>query len=436
MARTVKDVRLDSRAARERLTPRKKPYYRVIETGKAIGYYRGARGGSWLGRTMVDGRYVEKKLGLADDVRDANEIDVLSFSAAQAAARAWFDQLARETPGARAGPYRLADACDDYLADYIARGGKDVATATGRLNRIKLALGELDVAKLNAQQIKAWHREIATSGALTRSIAIDDSTGKRRVKALDVADDDLMRRRRATANRMLTVLKAALNYAFQLPQSGMASRGKGAWEAVPPLKGADAPKIRYLTDDESVRLINAAPADFRDLLSAALVTGCRYGELCALRARALDATANALRIETSKSGASRSVALTDEGVALFARLAKGKSANDRLLVREDGTPWLASHQLRRMKAVCAAAKIEPAISFHILRHTYGSRLAMRGAPMPVIAAQLGHTGTRMTERHYAHLGPSYVSTVVRELLGTIGLPPSNDNVVAIGATRR
>jgi hypothetical protein len=34
------------------------------------------------------------------------------------------------------------------------------------------------------------------------------------------------------------------------------------------------------------------------------------------------------------------------------------------------------------------AKIEPAATFHILRHTYGSALAMKGVPMGVIAAQV------------------------------------------------
>jgi hypothetical protein len=32
---------------------------------------------------------------------------------------------------------------------------------------------------------------------------------------------------------------------------------------------------------------------------------------------------------------------------------------------------------------------------------------MRGVPMGVIAEQLGHVDTRMTEKHYAHLAPSY-----------------------------
>lgn len=86
MARTIQDVRLDSKAARERLPLRKKPYYRLIENGRHVGYYRGPRGGTWLARLYRDGRYVEEKLAAADDIRDANGLDVLTFSQAQAKA--------------------------------------------------------------------------------------------------------------------------------------------------------------------------------------------------------------------------------------------------------------------------------------------------------------------------------------------------------------
>jgi integrase len=153
--------------------------------------------------------------------------------------------------------------------------------------------------------------------------------------------------------------------------------------------------------------------------------------LCRLLVRDFDKTAATVHIELSKSRKPRNVALTEEGVAHLQRLARGKTGNDLLLTRSDGSPWDASHQIRRMMEACKKAKISPAVSFHILRHTYGSRLAMKGAPMAVIAAQLGHADTRMTERHYAHLGPSYVSDVVRGLLGSIGVPIPDDNAVAI-----
>jgi hypothetical protein len=46
---------------------------------------------------------------------------------------------------------------------------------------------------------------------------------------------------------------------------------------------------------------------------------------------------------------------------------------------------------------------------------------MKGVPLAVIAEQLGHSDTRMTERHYAHLAPSYVGNTVRAAFGTLGL---------------
>ena len=67
------------------------------------------------------------------------------------------------------------------------------------------------------------------------------------------------------------------------------------------------------------------------------------------------------------------------------------------------------------------AKITPAVSFHVLRHTHGSTLAMRGVPMGVIAEQLGHADTRMTEKHYAHLAPSYVADTIRAHFPTLGI---------------
>ncbi|CAA7614644.1 hypothetical protein MTBUT4_190017 [Magnetospirillum sp. UT-4] len=46
---------------------------------------------------------------------------------------------------------------------------------------------------------------------------------------------------------------------------------------------------------------------------------------------------------------------------------------------------------------------------------------MRGTPLVVIAAQLGHSDTRMVEKHYAHLAPSYVAETIRKGFPRLGL---------------
>lgn len=106
-----------------------------------------------------------------------------------------------------------------------------------------------------------------------------------------------------------------------------------------------------------------------------------------------------------------------------------------MFTRSDGDLWNKNHQQRRLADACKRAGIKPAISFHVLRHTHGSTLAMRGVPLPVIARQLGHSDTRMTERHYAHLGPSYVAETIRANFPTLGILDAG-NVASIPARRK
>ena len=326
----------------------------------------------------------------------------------------------------------------DYLADYAARGGKALGTTRQAIEaHILPALGKLPVGRLTRDKLKDWHRALAASPARLRS-------KQGQVRHRDTADDpEALRRRRSSANRVLTILKAALNHARS---EGKVTCPADAWAAVKAFREADKPKVRYLLDDEITRLVNACPPRSRALVTGALLTGCRYGELAAMKAGDFDPQAGTVTIGRSKGGKPRHVALTDEGRTFFEQMVAGKTGAARLFER-DGVirqatreapaetarvAWGKSDQSRFMREACAAAKITPAVSFHELRHTYGSRLAMRGVPMGVIAAQLGHSDTRMTERHYAHLSPSYVAETVRQSFGMLGIVPET----AVTALRR
>jgi integrase len=162
----------------------------------------------------------------------------------------------------------------------------------------------------------------------------------------------------------------------------------------------------------------------------ALLTGARYGELTRLEASDFNREAGVVTVRISKAGKPRRVVLNDEGRRLFESLTVGRAPRDLIFRRADGDGWKASHQQRPLARAAARAKIEPAASFHVLRHTYASGLAMRGAPMGVIAAQLGHADTRMTEKHYAHLAPNYVAETVRAALPVLDAVEA-ENVVSI-----
>jgi integrase len=375
---------------------------------------RGSRGGGRLA-----GGYAEHKIGTSDDLQDSDGVAVLDYGQAQKAARAWWRAELRREEGhdMRTGPYTVADAIADYLKEFEGRGGKSVyETRRAAETHILSALGPALVGKLTARKIEDWHRGLAAKPALARSKRGRKPNHRKADKSADG-----VRKRRATSNRILTVLKAALNHAWK---AGHAT-SDDAWRRVKPFRAVETARVRYLSEAECVRLVNACEPAFRNLIRGAMLTGCRYSELASLCAADFNADAGVLIVRESKAGRPRHVVLTDEGQRLFARLTAGKLGSDPVFVRRDGGVWRKSHQMRPMLDACNRAKIKPAVSFHVLRHTHGSTLAMRGVPMGVIAEQLGHADTRMTEKHYAHLAPSYVADTIRAHFPTLGIAEDN-----------
>ena len=425
MARTIRNPKIDSRSARAKLAQRPEPYWTVISEGCALGYRRGSKGGKWIARFRDDmGRQHYEALGAADDARDPDNLTAFSFTQAQSRARDVFARKAREIAGdfvPTDGPFTVADALTSYLTKYLRRGGK----ASGRIQSaartyILPDLGQLPVAKLTKRRLEEWHHRIANTPARVRT-----RTGDAPRFRLHVVTPEASRRRAATANRVLTILKAALNDAYHEGRIPI----NEAWRRVKPFRKVDSARIRYLTDDETRRLVNACPTDFRALVVGGLMTGCRYGELAALAVEDFSVDSGTLTIRTSKSGRPRHVALSAEGSQFFARQCLGKTPGALLFAKSSGRKWSASDQQRPIAAACVAAKIAP-ITFHGLRHTYASRLAMKSVPLAVIAAQLGHADIRMVEKHYGHLAPNYVADTVRAAFGTLGVIET-DNIVPL-----
>jgi integrase len=418
MPRKSRDERLDTRTARLKLSPRREPYWRNIQEGRALGYRRlaGGKAGTWIARWYepTEGRKYAA-LGPADDMLDADGTDTLTFTQAQDRARAWFIEMQRNA-GRVVDPVTVREAMAAYEADYLARGGKAARDLRRTIEaHIIPPLGDKLVADLSAPAITRWHHKLATAPIRVRTGA---KATKPRGRVVATDDANGLRARRATANRVLTVLKAALSLAYR---EGRVT-SDDAWRRVKPFKGVDAARVRYLSDPECVRLVNACPAALRKIVTAALLTGCRYGELTKIKAADYDPAGMVLHIREAKAGKPRAVPLTDDAARFFATETTGKARATLILTREDGELWGKSHQCRPLRIACTAAKIAPAVSFHILRHTFASRLAMRRVPMSVIAAALGNSET-MCAKHYAHLSPGYVADTIRENAGGMGLVP-------------
>jgi integrase len=280
-------------------------------------------------------------------------------------------------------------------------------------------LGDMPV-KLKKSQL-----EKASEGSFgdARAHAYDRGLAQQ-YRALPTEEEELeeqVRARKATANRIWATLRAALNRAYR--EHGVSDE---AWRRIEPFKGTEKARVRFLEDDEAVRLVNACSENFRQLVTAALLTGCRYSELARLRYEDFQPGSGTIFVRTSKSGKSRHVPLPPEGMALFIQLRHLSRPGRLLLVKANGKPWSKSQQEGPMRAAYEAAKIEKA-NFHSLRHTYASRLIQGGAHLKYVAELLGHRDTTMVELHYGHLAKSDVKRVVCEAFKPLGIV-EGDNV--------
>jgi len=161
-----------------------------------------------------------------------------------------------------------------------------------------------------------------------------------------------------------------------------------------------------------------------------LATGARFSEPANLQVHDFNSDAGTVHVRASKSGKGRHIVLTDEGIRQFEALCAGRVATEWILVKRNGGKWLKSHQTRPMREACVQARITPIASFHTLRHTYASLSIMAGAPLLVIATNLGYSDTRMVEKHYGHLAADYVAREIRKAAPRFD-GPIEPNVVSL-----
>lgn len=431
MGRTVHDANLSTRSARQSLAVQSKPYWRSIHEGLHIGYRKGKRGGKWITRWYNPKlkAYREETLATADDTTDANGETILNWRQAQEQARHRADHLHAEATGGHVGSYTVSHALEDYHRA-IEQEGRN---ATDSRNRTALyitpILGNHPLADLTAQILRKWLADTANHTGYTKAGTA------RKLPVFESPEDesDYRRRRRDSANRILTMLKAALNYAFDNGKT--LSNAAWAGKRVAPFEAVSKERVQYLQLDEMNRLINAAAPGFRELVQGALYTGARYGDLAAMDIGDFNADAHMVMSGNSKGGKPHPVYLSASGVKFFWRITQGHPRRAPMLPHPDGGRWGKSKQARPMKAALDAARIDTPLTFHGLRHTYASQAVMAGVPLVVVAQNLGHTDTRMVEKHYGHLATSWVRDQV-QAMPALNDPGATDAVVSINKTAK
>lgn len=466
MARTKRSAKLDTRTAR--LNPSKvkpgKMHQEPLASGQYLAYRRAEKGGagSWFARWNHEGKIQQSRLGTADDFQDANGEEFLDYSQAQAKAQSWFgdqDKQAKQgdSPLPAEGPLTVILAVTRYIGHKEREGSKSIKDMRLRAKLwIEPVLGAVEVAQLTLKQVKEWHQSIAESERQVRPKLKPEPMTKRprkkkegeakeepRKAREDETTEDRQRRRKSTANRILTLLKAALTHART---SGWVVCSDDAWTLAKPFRGVEEPRQEYLTPQQQQLLLNSiTDPDFKRLVTGALTTGCRYGELAKMKVCDFDPTNSGsilIRAGNAKSGKSRHVILAPEGKAFFQSLTAGRPAGELMFQHEafnsrdwrKGSKvvreWKTSEQIRPMAEACKAAGL-PLMGFHQLRHSYASALVAAGMPLALVAKLTGHSDTRMLERHYAHLAPSDLSRALEAMAPKLNLEMGNVEELAI-----
>ena len=382
--------------------------------------YRRARSGdaSWSARHRdPNGRTTLRRLGAADDATHPDGITILSFEQAVKLARSTSDG---EVDAPAPNTITVKQAADRYMSWYRDHRKGVMTTESALRVHILPAFGHRLIVTLKAVELTAFLNKMATTapGRRTSALAKEMNVGPAPVT------DDAKRQRRSTANRVYNILRALLNKAFT---DGLITSDT-EWRRVKPHRKADAPRVRFLTRAESIRLVNACRPVIKPLVRGGLATGARYGELVRIQCGDFSPDTGLLWIRPGKSDHGRHVPLSAEGLALIKQLVAGRPAS-ALIFPRGNREWRAGEQRRPLEAACTAAKIEPAISFHELRHTYAAQLAQVGVDLLTISKLLGHADTRITSRHYAHLADQSLRNAVA-LLPRL-LPATKSRVQAI-----
>jgi integrase len=374
-------ARIDTVASREKLKPRREPYWQRIRKGCFVGYRKmtASGHGAWLARARDEeagAKQVFKPLGEFGEL-----VDHRRFDAATKAALEWLDHLGR---GGTARAATVADACARYVRHLRATKSERAATdAEARfknyvLNNARLAATEL--TKLTPAQLESWRkslRELPTRSGGRRGEQRSDST----------------------LNRDMTCFRAALNLAYLdgLLTTDFAWRSK-----LRPIKNADRRRELYLDRAQRLKFIEKAPADLAAFLRGLCQVPLRPGALAKLRAGDFDRRLKVLKIGQDKSGKDRRIKLPDVTAEFFEAAAKDKLPSAPLLSRADGKAWDKDAWKWPVKAAVEAAKLPDGTTAYTLRHSVISDLVHDGLDLLTVA-QISGTSVAMIERHYGHL---------------------------------
>jgi integrase len=232
--------------------------------------------------------------------------------------------------------------------------------------------------------------------------------------------------RPATVNRYLAALRHCFNVAIR--------NGKAVSNPVVGTRflRENNTRLKYLTAGAETALLDALDSRYRQMAEIAIHTGLRWSEQMGLRWRDCDVLTGTLTVPRSKHGEMRHVPMNSRVRSILVDLATRRLADGdaHVFADRDGTlpgkadRWFtrAVSQARQQLAEQgqhADSEMLDGFTWHCLRHTFASRLAMAGVDLLTIK-ELGGWKTLAMVIRYAHLSPGRLQEGVERLVRETG----------------
>lgn len=272
----------------------------------------------------------------------------------------------------RQASVRFKTLCDAILV-YSQKHHRDFRSVKIRVKRLAAEFGEIPADKIKPAEIDAWLSKQTKTPA----------TSNRYRALFSLIFREALRNGKVASNPARLVRQRAENNG----------------------------RIRFLQEDEETSLRNAIRCRFPEHeaeLTISLGTGMRLSEQYTLTWRNVDFARREINLDRTKNGSPRMIPMNAavlNAMEDFERRAKSASRDSLIFPIKNPKDWF--------KPAMRDAKIVN-YRWHDNRHTFCSRLAMRGENLKVIQQLAGHKTIQMSAR-YAHLGEKSLHAAVSGL---------------------
>jgi integrase len=331
-------------------------------------------------------------------------------------------------------PLRFHDFAREYLK--WGRANKKPSSYQGdiwRMRQLDKVFGDQDMREITAREIEKYKikrtSEVRRTGVVMEPIEegkiwrVKYYNPKKKKMAKTFTDckeaEAYLERMKSpncvgTCNRELALLKHMYTLAIEWGKVA-----ENPARRVRLFKG-EIERLRYLMPDEVQRLLKNCPDHLRAIVTVAVHTGMRRGELLRLRREQVNFDLGIIDLTDTKNRKPRHIPMSQT----VKEVLQGIQGREEHFFISDRRLGQAIKDVYHSFTTAVRQSGIVDFHFHDLRHTFASNLVMQGVDILTVKELMGHKKIEMTLR-YAHLAPSYKTRAIAILDQTFSLASSS-----------